>query len=384
MKKLWLCVALALSAALVNSLFAQMEGMGAGKEFTTGEFNNLLRELDLNENTQKNFSITKDEYKQLLDAWNSLPEDARLSAQNENKKKDFTTMLLFDLFVGTPWEKHIKKAGKYGAKGISITVSRYKNLITLKNARRTLVDLLQQGSHMFGEGRLVVSDHIKKQAEKRAGGKALKRLNKWETLINRHQNDADFEKLKVVVDFFKDQINVARDWGKTKGNDYWQSPIETLVRGKGDCDDFAMAHYVSLRLLGIPAEQLRIGIVQHPYLGGHGVVFFYPPNERDPWVLDSMASDRLGAGMGKVFRLSVRMKFDEMKPLWGINEKVMTEFQENLNEAILPVDPREAFPAFATALANSQRLLPPEDVRTLAYTNTIQENEERDDSSSIY
>jgi len=369
MKKL--CVGLGLLGMLVNSLLAQSKKNIARETLTVAEFNTMLREMDLNTSTQNDYSITKSEYARLLDASKNLSVSARNRLLNRKDGwKDFAEMLLLDFFMGTPWEEHVKKAGRYGAKGISITVSRHKSRITLKKARKTLVDLLQQGPHMFVEGRLVISDQIKGQAKKRAGGKALKRLNKWEALINGHQNDSDFEKLKVVNDFFENQINVAADWGKTNGNDYWQSPIETLVRGKGDCDDFAMAHYVSLRLLGIPADQLRIGVAEHPELGGHAVVLFYPPNERDPWVLDNLGSARLGARLGKILRLSVRMRFDEIKPLWGINENILTEFHEGLNETMTLHDPREAFPAFGTALANSRRLLPVDHLRTLAQANT--------------
>lgn len=33
---------------------------------------------------------------------------------------------------------------------------------------------------------------------------------------------------------------------KDVGPDYWQTPSETYKRGKGDCDDFAMIHYLAL------------------------------------------------------------------------------------------------------------------------------------------
>ncbi|MFQ5709380.1 MAG: transglutaminase-like cysteine peptidase [bacterium] len=201
----------------------------------------------------------------------------------------------------------------------------------------------------------------------------MKRLNEWERLINSHQNDWEFQKLQVVNDFLESRIKETADWDEAKGNDYWQSPIETLVLGSGDCDDFAMAKYVSLRLLGITAEQLRIGLVEHPYLGGHGVVFFYPLNERDPWVLDNMESDRLGAGLGRIQRLSVRVRFDQMKPLWGVNENVLTRFDKSLNETLTLKNPCDEFPAFATALANSQRVLPLNDMLHLTHASTIHE-----------
>jgi len=43
--------------------------------------------------------------------------------------------------------------------------------------------------------------------------------------------------------------------------DVWGTPLE-LFAGGGDCEDFAIAKYVSLRELGIAADRLRIVVVQ--------------------------------------------------------------------------------------------------------------------------
>ncbi|MGB1076756.1 MAG: transglutaminase-like cysteine peptidase [Bdellovibrionales bacterium] len=49
-----------------------------------------------------------------------------------------------------------------------------------------------------------------------------------------------------------------KNWGKS---DYWATPVEFFKRG-GDCEDFAIAKYVSLRALGVPESRMRIAIVQ--------------------------------------------------------------------------------------------------------------------------
>jgi predicted transglutaminase-like cysteine proteinase len=43
-------------------------------------------------------------------------------------------------------------------------------------------------------------------------------------------------------------------------DDYWASPRELFAKG-GDCEDYAIAKYLSLRALGWPAERLRIVVV---------------------------------------------------------------------------------------------------------------------------
>ena len=49
-----------------------------------------------------------------------------------------------------------------------------------------------------------------------------------------------------------------RNWGKS---DYWETPVEFMTRG-GDCEDFAIAKYISLRELGVSEDRMRLAIVQ--------------------------------------------------------------------------------------------------------------------------
>lgn len=49
-----------------------------------------------------------------------------------------------------------------------------------------------------------------------------------------------------------------RNWGKS---DYWATPVEFFTKG-GDCEDYAIAKYASLRALGVPESRMRVAIVQ--------------------------------------------------------------------------------------------------------------------------
>jgi predicted transglutaminase-like cysteine proteinase len=40
--------------------------------------------------------------------------------------------------------------------------------------------------------------------------------------------------------------------------DYWQTPKETLLRGFGDCEDFAIAKFFTLRALGVDSKHIRL------------------------------------------------------------------------------------------------------------------------------
>jgi len=340
--------------AAYNSLLAQSPSVAA--------FNTLLRDFDLNDEIQNGYAITATEYDQLLRAWQNLaPADKRQLDGFESSywKNTYVPMLLFDFFIGSTWEGHVQKMTRLGASGLALTLSRHKSPISIDRARQNLADLLHKGPSMFNDGRFQIPDDIKTAARARAGEKAAMRLEKWEELINRLQPCANWEKIETINRFFNQSITASADMGTAKGYDYWQSPIETLVRGQGDCDDYVVAKYISLRLLGISAEQLRLGVATQAEAGGHAVLLYFSNQEKYPWVLDNLGSTRLGSDAEAILRLNARTNFDGMKLLWGMNEKLLTRFQDDLSEEKVSTHPYEKFFAAATAFVNSYRLLPP-------------------------
>ena len=54
--------------------------------------------------------------------------------------------------------------------------------------------------------------------------------------------------------YIEDIIN----WGTS---DYWETPLEFLHKS-GDCKDYAIAKYMSLRFLGWSADRLRVVVLQ--------------------------------------------------------------------------------------------------------------------------
>ena len=49
--------------------------------------------------------------------------------------------------------------------------------------------------------------------------------------------------------------------------DVWSSPLATLSRGAGDCEDYAIAKFVALQLAGIATDDLRIVIMRDTIRG---------------------------------------------------------------------------------------------------------------------
>lgn len=100
--------------------------------------------------------------------------------------------------------------------------------------------------------------------------------------------------LKVVNDFFNRRIAYREDidnWGQL---DYWASPLESLGKGAGDCEDYAIGKYFTLTSLGVPHAKLRMVYVRASIAGApngfvaHMVLAYYPTPEAEPLVLDNL------------------------------------------------------------------------------------------------
>jgi predicted transglutaminase-like cysteine proteinase len=67
-------------------------------------------------------------------------------------------------------------------------------------------------------------------------------------------------------------IHPMSDLAQFGQEDVWSSPLSTFYRGAGDCEDYAIAKFVALRMAGIPSEDLRIVVLADVMRGeGHAV-----------------------------------------------------------------------------------------------------------------
>jgi predicted transglutaminase-like cysteine proteinase len=66
-------------------------------------------------------------------------------------------------------------------------------------------------------------------------------------------------------------IRAMDDFAQYGQADVWSSPLVTFAHGAGDCEDYAIAKYVALRMAGIAAEDLRILVLVDFHGEGHAV-----------------------------------------------------------------------------------------------------------------
>jgi len=141
-------------------------------------------------------------------------------------------------------------------------------------------------------------DKILQLAQSRYGAKAVQTVQSWQDMLKAAQSMDDDGKIKRVNEFFNRKIQFGSDqdvWGQ---NDYWATPLEFMGKGVGDCEDFAISKYVSLRILNIPNEKLRITYVKARIGGPHSdvtqahmVLGYYEDPKEEPVILDNLITD---------------------------------------------------------------------------------------------
>lgn len=114
----------------------------------------------------------------------------------------------------------------------------------------------------------------------------------WRHLIEASRDLPDPEKVAAVNRFFNRTLLFAEDEAVWGTKDHWATPMEFMGRGRGDCEDFAIAKYVTLRMLGLSPHSLRLMYV-HANTGAgkpiaHMVLGYYPKAGEEPQVLDNM------------------------------------------------------------------------------------------------
>ena len=120
------------------------------------------------------------------------------------------------------------------------------------------------------------------------GKQAVSRLNSLLVLMDKMVASPE-DQIIVAVNRFFNQIEYGSDiqiWNK---KDYWASRLEFLGKGQGDCEDFAVAKFLTMMQLGVPEKKLFLTYVKavgYPE-AAHLVVTYYQEPGSVPFVLDN-------------------------------------------------------------------------------------------------
>ena len=127
-------------------------------------------------------------------------------------------------------------------------------------------------------------------------------LKSWLQTINSAKSVGDNARLRRINDFVNQNILFDSDAGIWQQSDYWATPLETLGQGAGDCEDFAIIKYVSLRMTGVSDKKLRLIYVKArletprgPLQQAHMVLAYYAEPNAEPLILDNLDTNILHA-----------------------------------------------------------------------------------------
>ncbi len=140
-------------------------------------------------------------------------------------------------------------------------------------------------------------ERIVRAAQKRYGPNAVQGALQLQQVMAAVVGKDEVAQLQAVNLFFNLKIAYKEDidnWGQT---DYWASPLESLDKGAGDCEDYAIAKYFTLVALGVPHARLRMVYVRAATPGApngyvaHMVLAWYARPDAEPLVLDNLVAD---------------------------------------------------------------------------------------------
>lgn len=145
-------------------------------------------------------------------------------------------------------------------------------------------------------------DRLRAQIARQYGSNAERIFVDWQTTLGTASSLSESEKLNRINTFFNRRLRYEEDQKVWNSADYWATPLEFIGRGEGDCEDFVIAKYFSLRQLGVSTQKLRLTYVSAK-IGGpasrvsqaHMVLTYYATPDAEPLVLDSLIGSILPA-----------------------------------------------------------------------------------------
>jgi predicted transglutaminase-like cysteine proteinase len=128
----------------------------------------------------------------------------------------------------------------------------------------------------------------------------------WKEFIAELQGKDEMTQLKEVNSAFNAHRYILDidNWGI---EDYWETPYQFLKKN-GDCEDYAIAKYFSLKAAGVPVEDMRVVALQDLNLNlGHAVLVVYVGDT--PMLLDNQIASVVPAN-----------SIHHYNPVFSINE----------------------------------------------------------------
>jgi predicted transglutaminase-like cysteine proteinase len=159
-----------------------------------------------------------------------------------------------------------------------------------------------------------LSDHLFttdffKQIEQRYGNDRVEDFTDWRDIIATGSELADNDRLHLANQFANRRIRFVSDSDHWHKSDYWATPLESLGTQGGDCEDFAIFKYFTLKAMGVDESKMRLMYVRALLINEPHMVLIYFDNPRAmPLVLDNLKTKILPANQRR-----------DLKPVYSFN-----------------------------------------------------------------
>lgn len=130
----------------------------------------------------------------------------------------------------------------------------------------------------------------------------------------------ELQKNLELVNFYYNQITSEYDKIDKNNSDQWETLVDFILKGEGDCEEYAISKYITLKTTNISKDKLFLMIVKEKTrpIGELHMVMVYYDESMNPLVLDNLSS--------KILPLSKRV---DLIPILIFNEKEAYEYDKN-------------------------------------------------------
>lgn len=87
------------------------------------------------------------------------------------------------------------------------------------------------------------------------------RYERWLSKLDGMEDMPLVRQAQIADSLVNKTVAWTSDSANYKAKDYWAAGAKTILTGKGDCDDFAIAKFYALQYLGVPDSRLTILVV---------------------------------------------------------------------------------------------------------------------------
>lgn len=186
---------------------------------------------------------------------------------------------------------------------------------------------------LFSTPEFIIAKAFMDKIEKEYGMFAKRRAMALVEMMNEAKDLDEMGKLEKVNDFFN-QTPYASDktvWGVS---DYWATRLEFIGKDKGDCEDYVIAKYFTLKELGIPPSKLYMTFAKSiRFKTAHLVLTYYETPKSVPLVLDNYN-----------FKILPASQRDDLIPIYSFSGDELFNAKQAQVGKILPAATRQTRP----------------------------------------